>query len=198
VQLGAARRSRVPRRARRGRAPERPQRQKRRRVPTWTFKPARRRAGTQLTWFQSWLLTQRTRHLVAVAARRSGKTVGVRALAIAAALAPGAGDIGYMAPTLGQAKRLLWRPLMEDLRDPAARVRGRQAKRVRPLRSVPDGRAHLLLLGRSLRARARRRLQALHHRRDGRPALHRRGLRRRRLARPRRQRRAPGPDRYAA
>jgi len=31
------------------------------------------------------------------------------------------GDVGYMAPTLGQAKRLLWRPLMEDLRDPAAR-----------------------------------------------------------------------------
>lgn len=30
------------------------------------------------------------------------------------------GDVGYMAPTLGQAKRLLWRPLLRDLRDPAA------------------------------------------------------------------------------
>lgn len=87
----------------------------------WQFKPARRRAGSQLTWFQSWLLTRKTRHLVAVAARRSGKTVGTRALAIQACLQPGAGDVGYMAPTLGQAKRLLWRPLMEDLRDPAAK-----------------------------------------------------------------------------
>lgn len=32
----------------------------------------------------------------------------------------GPGDVGYMAPTLGQAKRLLWRPLMQDLRNPAA------------------------------------------------------------------------------
>ena len=90
-------------------------------MPVWTFKPARRRPGSRLTWFQSWLLTRRRRHMVAVAARRSGKTVGVRALAIAAALDPGPGDVGYMAPTLGQAKRLLWRPLMEDLRDPVAR-----------------------------------------------------------------------------
>jgi hypothetical protein len=87
----------------------------------WQFKPARRRPGSRLTWFQSWLLTRQTRHLVAVAARRSGKTVSTRALAIAAALDPGPGDVGYMAPTLGQAKRLLWRPLMEDLRDPAAK-----------------------------------------------------------------------------
>jgi hypothetical protein len=34
----------------------------------------------------------------------------------------GPGDVGYMAPTLGQAKRLLWRPLMQDLRNPEARA----------------------------------------------------------------------------
>lgn len=41
---------------------------------------------------------------------------------ISACLDSGPGDVGYMAPTLGQAKRLLWRPLMQDLRDPAARA----------------------------------------------------------------------------
>jgi len=89
-------------------------------VPTWKFVPSRRRPGS-LTWFQSWLLTRQRRHVVAVAARRSGKTVGVRALAIAACLDDKPGDVGYMAPTLGQAKRLIWRPLMDDLRDPAAK-----------------------------------------------------------------------------
>lgn len=89
--------------------------------PIWQFKPARRRPGSSLTWFQSWLVRPGARHKVGVAARRSGKTVGVRALAIAACLDSRPGDVGYMAPTLGQAKRLLWRPLMEDLRDPAAR-----------------------------------------------------------------------------
>lgn len=87
----------------------------------WRFKPAHRRPGTKLTWFQSWLVTNQSRYVVGVAARRSGKTVGSRALAILAGLDDGPGDIGYMAPTLAQAKRLLWRPLMQDLRDPAAR-----------------------------------------------------------------------------
>lgn len=88
----------------------------------WQFKPAARRASNELTWFQSWLVhPSRKRNVVAVAARRSGKTVGARLLCILAGLDPGPGDIGYMAPTLGQAKRLLWRPLMQDLRDPASR-----------------------------------------------------------------------------
>jgi hypothetical protein len=87
----------------------------------WQFKPARRRPGTRLTWFQSWLLRSKARNKVAVAARRSGKTVCARALAIGACCDPSPGDVGYMAPTLGQAKRLLWRPLMEDFRDPAAK-----------------------------------------------------------------------------
>lgn len=102
----------------------------------WHFKPAARRPGLSLTWFQSWLYNQaagrfqtakpkgfdeHTRNVVAVAARRSGKTVGSRAVSIAGCLDDGPGDVGYMAPTLGQAKRLLWRPLMQDLRDPAAK-----------------------------------------------------------------------------
>lgn len=95
----------------------------------WHFKPAPRRPGTQLTWFQSWMFlkSRERRNTVAVAARRSGKTVGVRARIIDACLDSAPGDVGYMAPTLGQAKRLLWRPLMRDLRDPAARhfVEGR-------------------------------------------------------------------------
>jgi hypothetical protein len=89
-------------------------------VTTWNFKPAPRRPGTRLTWFQSWIITNQSRYVVGVAARRSGKTVCARALAIMAGLDDGPGDVGYMAPTLGQAKRLLWRPLMQDLRDPAA------------------------------------------------------------------------------
>jgi hypothetical protein len=89
-------------------------------VSVWQFKPAPRRPGTRLTWFQSWLVTNQSRYVVGVAARRSGKTVGARALAIMAGIDDGPGDVGYMAPTLGQAKRLLWRPLMQDLRDPAA------------------------------------------------------------------------------
>lgn len=90
-------------------------------MTTWHFKPAPRRPGTRLTWFQSWLITNPARYVVAVAARRSGKTVASRALSIMSCLDDGPGDVGYMAPTLGQAKRLLWRPLMQDLRDPAAR-----------------------------------------------------------------------------
>ena len=102
----------------------------------WHFKPAHRRAGTALTWAQSWILNQAAgrflskkppgfdpdiRNVVTVAARRSGKTVGSRAVTLIACLDDGPGDVGYMAPTLGQAKRLLWRPLMQDLRDPAAK-----------------------------------------------------------------------------
>jgi len=103
----------------------------------WKFKPAARRPGAALTWFQSWLFQQAAgrfqsvkppsfdehiRNVIAVAARRSGKTVGSRAVTIAGGLDDGPGDVGYMAPTLGQAKRLLWRPLMQDLRDPAAKA----------------------------------------------------------------------------
>lgn len=103
----------------------------------WQFKPAARRPESALTWFQSHLFHKAAgrfqavkpagfdpgiRDVVAVAARRSGKTVGSRVISIAGCLDDGPGDVGYMAPTLGQAKRLLWRPLMQDLRDPAARA----------------------------------------------------------------------------
>jgi len=86
----------------------------------WRFKPAHRRPGNQLTWLQSWIVTRKKRNTVVVAARRSGKTVGARARVLLACLDDRPGDVGYMAPTLGQAKRLLWRPLLRDLRDPAA------------------------------------------------------------------------------
>lgn len=90
-------------------------------MSVWQFKPAPRRPGNQLTWFQSWIVTNQARYIAAVAARRSGKTVAARALSILGGIDDGPGDVGYMAPTLGQAKRLLWRPLMQDLRDPAAK-----------------------------------------------------------------------------
>lgn len=108
-------------------------------MTTWQFKPNARRPETALTWFQSWLLSRggsrfksvrenqalypgRTvRNTVAVAARRSGKTVGCRGVAHIAGIDDGPGDVGYMAPTLGQAKRIFWRPLMQDLRVPEAR-----------------------------------------------------------------------------
>lgn len=55
-----------------------------------------------------------------VAARRSGKTVVSRCLALFTALSRPYALIGYVAPTLNQAKRIFWTPLMRDLRDPAA------------------------------------------------------------------------------
>ena len=88
---------------------------------TWTFRPDDRRPGTRLTPFQSWIVNCTSRHLVGVAARRSGKTTGVRARIIKDCLAKTPGDVGYMAPTLGQAKRLLWRRLMRDLAQPGAK-----------------------------------------------------------------------------
>lgn len=89
---------------------------------TWTFLPDDRRKGqTRLTPFQSWIVNCTARHLVGVAARRSGKTTGVRARILKACLSQTPGDVGYMAPTLGQAKRLLWRRLMRDLAQPGAK-----------------------------------------------------------------------------
>lgn len=91
----------------------------------WIFRPNRRRPELRLTDFQSWVYQQvevrKKRVVVPVAARRSGKSVIARLLAILAGLDPRPGDVGYMAPTLEQARRLFWRPLMDDLRDPAAR-----------------------------------------------------------------------------
>jgi hypothetical protein len=90
-------------------------------VSTWQFRPNARRPETRLTPFQSWIITTQARCAVAVAARRSGKTVGARGRIIKSCLSSAPGDVGYMAPTLGQAKRLIWRPLMLDLRAPEAR-----------------------------------------------------------------------------
>jgi len=100
----------------------------------WIFRPNRRRPEVRLTDFQSWAYRQveieRRRVVVPVAARRSGKSTIARLLAILAGLDDRPGDVGYMAPTLEQARRLFWRPLMEDLREPAARqfVMGRPDK----------------------------------------------------------------------
>lgn len=109
-------------------------------MTAWQFKPNARRPETALTWFQSWLLSRGgsrfksvrenpglypgrvVRNTVAVAARRSGKTVGSRLVALTACLDDGPGDVGYMAPTLGQAKRIFWRPLIQDLKNPAAKA----------------------------------------------------------------------------
>jgi len=100
----------------------------------WIFRPNRRRPEVRLTDFQSWAYRQveieRRRVVVPVAARPSGKSTIARLLAILAGLDDRPGDVGYMAPTLEQARRLFWRPLMEDLREPAARqfVMGRPDK----------------------------------------------------------------------
>lgn len=95
-------------------------------MQTWRFRPDPRRPEATLTRFQSWLhhvaSVRRFRFVNACAARRSGKTAGLRLLVWDAALDQRPGDVGYMAPTRGQAKRLLWRPLMQDLMDPAARA----------------------------------------------------------------------------
>lgn len=87
----------------------------------WVFRPNPRRPTNALTWFQSWIVTRGCRNVVAVAARRSGKTVGVTARLLKRSIETPHGLFGYCAPTLKQAKRLIWRPLMRHLRDPAAR-----------------------------------------------------------------------------
>lgn len=87
----------------------------------WTFRPTLRRENSRLTWFQSWLLTRAKRHIVAVAARRSGKSVAARARLLKRCIETPHGLFGYCAPTLKQAKRLIWRPLMADFSDSAAR-----------------------------------------------------------------------------
>lgn len=87
----------------------------------WTFRPNPKRQDVRCTAFQSWLITRERRHIVAVAARRSGKTVGARARILRRCLSTPNGLVGYIGPTLKQAKRLIWRALMRDLQDPAAR-----------------------------------------------------------------------------
>jgi hypothetical protein len=90
-------------------------------APRWVFKPSPKSSATQLTPFQTWLATARSRYLVGAAARRSGKTVGVRARLLIKALSTPNGLVGYVGPTLKQAKRLIWTALIRDLRDPSAR-----------------------------------------------------------------------------
>lgn len=91
---------------------------------TWQFRPDARRSETSLTAFQDWLyhvtVQRRYRFIHACAARRSGKTAGSRLLIWSSALDGRPGNIGFMSPTRGQAKRTIWRPLMADLMDPAA------------------------------------------------------------------------------
>lgn len=88
---------------------------------TWRFRPNPKSTASDLTPFQSWIVTARRRFVVAAAARRSGKTVGVRAKLLIKACETRNGLVGYVGPTLKQAKRLIWRALMRDLRDPVAR-----------------------------------------------------------------------------
>ena len=90
-------------------------------VAQWTFRPTPRRESRRLTWFQSWLLSRSKRFVCAVAARRSGKTVGVRARILKRCIETPHCLVGYCAPTRSQAKRLIWRPLMADFAEPAAR-----------------------------------------------------------------------------
>lgn len=89
------------------------------------FRPDHRRPSSALTRFQDWMyhvtIRRKYRNVIGVAARRSGKSVISRLLVWAWGLDDRPGDIGYMAPTLGAAKRYLWRPLMLDLIDPVAR-----------------------------------------------------------------------------
>lgn len=91
-------------------------------IATWRFRPSPRAPERPLTWFQAWILETTARFLVAVAARRSGKTVGVLALVIKTCLETPYAKVGYCAPTRDQAERIFWRPLLECLSDPASRA----------------------------------------------------------------------------
>ena len=97
------------------------------------FKPDHRRPSNSLTRFQDWMhhvtIRRKYRNVVGVAARRSGKSVISRLLVWEWGLDDRPGDIGYMAPTHGAAKRYLWRSLMQDLVDPAARRLVREVNR---------------------------------------------------------------------
>lgn len=90
-------------------------------MPPWRFQPNPKRLDQPCTPFQSWLITRQRRNIVAVAARRSGKTVGSRARILRRCLSTPNGLVGYVGPTLKQAKRLIWRALMRDLQTPEAR-----------------------------------------------------------------------------
>lgn len=67
------------------------------------------------------MLRSQQRFLVAVAARRSGKTVSVLALVLKTCLEAAHAKVGYCAPTRDQAERIFWRPLLECLSDPASK-----------------------------------------------------------------------------
>jgi hypothetical protein len=86
----------------------------------WRFEPNPKRPGLKLTDFQRWIVTCPARFLTAVAARRSGKTVGVRARALTRCIQTANGLVGYCGPTLNQAKRIFWPALMRDMRSPVA------------------------------------------------------------------------------
>jgi hypothetical protein len=90
-------------------------------MPTWRFQPNPKRLNQRCTPFQSWFITRQSRNIVAVAARRSGKTVAARARILRRCLSTPNGLVGYIGPTLKQAKRLIWRALMRDLQAPEAR-----------------------------------------------------------------------------
>lgn len=86
----------------------------------WRFEPNPKRKGLCLTSFQEAIVRNTKRNFVGVAARRSGKTVGIRCRLTTTSLRIRNGLVGYCAPTLGQAKRLLWVPLCRDLAAPEA------------------------------------------------------------------------------
>lgn len=88
----------------------------------WRFQFNPKIADCDPTWFQSRIVASKARNQVYVAARRSGKTVGVRCKLLVSAMEIRHGNIGYSAATLKQAKRLMWIPLLRDLKDPAARA----------------------------------------------------------------------------
>lgn len=87
----------------------------------WRFQFNPKVRDCKPTWFQYWIYTRQSRNVIAVAARRSAKTSGARFRLIKRAFQNPNGVVGYVGPTLKQAKRLMWTPLMRDLRDPQAR-----------------------------------------------------------------------------
>ena len=86
----------------------------------WRFQPNPKNPAHKLTRFQRWIVQTPARNLVAVAARRSGKSVGSRCLITKTCISTPNGKVAYVAPTLNQAKRLVWDALMRDVRGPGA------------------------------------------------------------------------------
>lgn len=89
-----------------------------------------------------------------MAARRSGKTVGVRALIHTTALDTPHGTIVYVAPTINQGKRIIWHALMRDVAAPEARAFVQSVNRSELIIEYRNG-CRLYLIGAERPERAR-------------------------------------------